>query len=49
MLDMKVGDFEFQDNFKICIAKSKMDENAMKWAFSLFVQHKAFAIIFLGK
>ena len=48
MLDVKVDKFKFQDNFKISIAKCKIDENAMKQLFSLLLQYKAFAIIFLG-
>ena len=29
---------------KFCFAKCKVGENAMKKAFSVFIQHKAFAI-----
>lgn len=38
----------FKTTFKFCFAKCKMGENAMKQAFSIFIQHKAFAIVFEG-
>lgn len=38
----------FKTTLSFCFAKCKMGENAMKQAFSIFIQHKAFAIVFEG-